>query len=157
MATSDIVPLQPGLSQVGLKTVMTGIPASLVVECQMKLAGLTPNIWVKFYNPLDTPYTVSAVSADAYFYKKDGTYASLGSLVDEINPAVTVPPKGYATSEKPLAMKANLDMKKVDLLQNVTVIVGEGFHGAMYYEQKAVPVVDRDEGAAAAAAAFVYS
>ncbi|GAA5805058.1 hypothetical protein HPULCUR_010571 [Helicostylum pulchrum] len=166
MDTTDIVPLQPGLSQVGLKTVMAGIPASLVVECQMKLVGLTPNIWVKFYNPLDTPYTVSAVSADAYFYKKDGSYVTLGSLVGAIEPAVTVPPKGFATSEKPLSMKANMgnaiaflmltpDMKKVDLFQNVTVIVGNDFHGGMYYEQMAVPVVDKDSNAALAAAEFI--
>lgn len=166
MATTDIIPLQPGLSRVALTTVMAGIPPSLVVECQMKLVVLTPNIWVKFYNPLDTPYTVVAVNAEAFFYKKDGSYVSLGTLTGALSPPVTVPPKGFATSEKALPMKANLgnalaflglpaDMKKVDLTQTVEVIVGEGFHGGMQYAQKGVPVVDRDANAALAAAEFI--
>lgn len=153
-ATTKIIPLQPGLSQVALKTNMVGIPASLVVENQMKLVGLTPNIWVKFSNPLDTPYTVTGISAQVFFTNKQGTYGQLGTLVGAVDPPVTVPAKGTATNSSPLILKAGLaeafqflmlsaDQKKVDLFQNVTMIVGEGFHGGMYYEQKGVPVVDK--------------
>lgn len=167
MATSNIIPLQPGLSKLALKTVMTGLPPSLVVENQMKLVGLSPNIWVKFYNPLDTPYTVSAISAEVYFYLKDGTYTKLGSLAGAVNPPVTVPAKGNAVNENPLILNPSSlgtalqfimlspEQKKVDLFQNVTVVVGEGFHGGMYYEQKGVPVVDRDSSSAAAALALI--
>lgn len=153
-ATTKIIPLQPGLAQVALKTNMIGIPASLVVENQMKLVGLTPNIWVKFYNPLDTPYTVTGISAMVFFTNAQGVYGQLGTLAGAVNPPVTVPAKGTAINSNPLILNAGLaeamqflmlpaSAKKVDLFQNVTVIVGEGFHGGMYYEQKNVPVVDQ--------------
>lgn len=160
--STKIIPLQPGLAQVALKTNMQGIPASLVVENQMKMVGLSPHIWVKFYNPLDTPYTVAGVSCNVFFTNSDGKYLQLGTLAGAIDPAVTVPPKGTAINEKELIMKVEFanaikflmlkpDAKKVDLFQNVTVVVGEGFHGGMYYEQKNVPVVDRDTAATAQA------
>jgi hypothetical protein len=139
---------------------MVGIPPSLVVESQMQLAGLTSvNIWVKFYNPLDTVYTVAAVDTLAYFTDKTGKYQLLGTIQGAFSPAVTVPPKGTAISENPVTMKlASLgvglsfimlpeDQKKVDLIQNVTVVVGEGFKGGMHYEQKSVPVVNRPASA----------
>lgn len=160
--STKIIPLQPGLAQVALKTNMQGIPASLVVENQMKLVGLSPHIWVKFYNPLDTPYTVTGVNCDVFFTSKTGSYLQLGTLSGAIDPPVTVPVKGTAINEKDLVLKANLgnaiqflmlqnDARKVDLFQNVTVIVGEAFHGGMYYEQKNVPVVDKDTTASAQA------
>ncbi|KAK4511701.1 uncharacterized protein ATC70_007244 [Mucor velutinosus] len=161
-ASTKIIPLQPGLAQVALKTNMQGIPASLVVENQMKMVGLTPHIWVKFYNPLDTPYTVAGVNCNVFFTSKDGKYLQLGTLSGAIEPPVTVPPKGTATNVNELILKVQLlnaisflqlqgDARKVDLFQNVTVVVGEGFHGGMYYEQKNVPVVDRDTAATAQA------
>jgi LEA14-like dessication related protein len=160
--STKIIPLQPGLAQVALKTNMQGIPASLVVENQMKLVGLSPHIWVKFYNPLDTPYTVTGVNCDVFFTSKTGSYLQLGTLSGAIDPPVTVPVKGTAVNEKELVLKTNLgnaiqflmlqaDARKVDLFQNVTVTVGEAFHGGMYYEQKNVPVVDKDTSASAQA------
>lgn len=160
--STKIIPLQPGLAQVALKTNMQGIPASLVVENQMKMVGLTPHIWVKFYNPLDTPYTVTGVNCNVFFTSKAGSYLQLGTLAGAIDPPVTVPPKGTAVNEKDLVLKVQLgnaiqflmlqgDARKVDLFQNVTVVVGEGFHGGMYYEQKNVPVVDKDTAATAQA------
>ncbi|CAO0800868.1 unnamed protein product [Mucor circinelloides] len=160
--STKIIPLQPGLAQVALKTNMKGIPASLVVENQMKMVGLTPHIWVKFYNPLDTIYTVAGVSADVYFTSNAGKYLKLGTLTGAIDPPVTVPSKGTAINENDLILKVELfnaiqflqlkgDARKVDLFQNVTVVVGEAFHGGMYYEQKGVPVVDRDAAATAQA------
>lgn len=160
--STKIIPLQPGLAQVALKTNMKGIPASLVVENQMKMVGLTPHIWVKFYNPLDTIYTVAGVSADVYFTSNAGKYLKLGTLAGAIDPPVTVPSKGTAINQNDLILKVELfnaiqflqlkgDARKVDLFQNVTVVVGEAFHGAMYYEQKGVPVVDRDTAATAQA------
>ncbi|CAO3649856.1 unnamed protein product [Mucor hiemalis] len=162
-ATTKIIPLQPGLAKVALKTKMVGLPANLVTENQMKLVGLTPNIWVKFYNPLDTPYTVTAVSVNVFFTNLQGVYTNLGTLVGAITPPVVVPPKGNAMNENALALKiAGLvqaaqflqlkgDQRKVDLFQNVSMIVGDAFHGGMYYEQKNVPIVDRDVAATAAA------
>ncbi|KAL0135826.1 hypothetical protein V8B55DRAFT_1171734 [Mucor lusitanicus] len=126
--STKIIPLQPGLAQVALKTNMQGIPASLVVENQMKMVGLSPHIWVKFYNPLDTPYTVAGVSCNVFFTNSDGKYLQLGTLAGAIDPAVTVPPKGTAINEKELIMKVEFanaikflmlkpDAKKVDLFQ----------------------------------------
>jgi LEA14-like dessication related protein len=163
--STKIIPLQPGLSQVALKTEMKGIAPQLVVENQMKMVGLTPNIWVKFYNPLDTPYTVTGVAANVFFTSKAGAYMNLGTLAGAISPPVTVPPKGTAINQKELILKVQLasalqflaipaDQRKVDMFQNVTVVVGSDFHGAMYYEQKNVPVVDRDTAASAQALAM---
>lgn len=161
--TTKIIPLQPGLAQLALKTKMVGLPANLVTENQMKMVGFTPNIWVKFYNPLDTPYTVTAVSVNVFFYNLKGEYVNLGKLAGAVSPPVTVPPKGNAMNENALALKiAGLveaaqflqlkgDQRKVDLYQNVSMVVGDAFHGGMYYEQKNVPVVDRDVAATAAA------
>ncbi|GAN00901.1 conserved hypothetical protein [Mucor ambiguus] len=160
--STKIIPLQPGLAQVALKTNMQGIPASLVVENQMKMVGLTPHIWVKFYNPLDTPYTVTGINCNVFFTSKAGKYLQLGTLSGAVDPPVTVPPKGTAINEKDLILNVQLanaiqflmlqgDARKVDLFQNVTVVVGEGFHGGMYYEQKNVPVIDRDTAATAQA------
>jgi LEA14-like dessication related protein len=165
LTSTKIIPLQPGLSQVNLKTEMKGIAPQLVVENQMKMVGLTPNIWVKFYNPLDTPYTVTGVAANVFFTNKAGAYMNLGTLSGAIDPSVTVPPKGTALNENPLILKVQLasalqflalpaDQRKVDLFQNVTVVVGEGFHGAMYYEQKNVPVVDKDTASSSEALAM---
>lgn len=161
-ASTKIIPLQPGLSQVVLKTEMKGIPPQLVVENQMAMVGLTPNIFVKFYNPLDTPYTVAGIAANVFFTSKTGAYLKLGTLTGAVDPPVTVPTKGTAINENALILKLEFlnalkflalpaDQRKVDLFQNVTVVVGNEFHGAMYYEQKNVPVVDRDTAASAQA------
>ncbi|KAI8098202.1 uncharacterized protein B0P05DRAFT_601352 [Gilbertella persicaria] len=164
--STKIIPLQGGLSQVALKTNMVGIPPQLVVENQMKMVGLTPQIWVKFYNPLDTSYTVAGVSANVFFISSSGSYLNLGTLAGAFNPPVAVPPKGTAVNENALILKVQLsnaiqflmmpsDARKVDLFQNVTVVVGSDFHGGMYYTQKNVPVVDRDTSATAQALSLI--
>ncbi|RCH90057.1 hypothetical protein CU098_000268, partial [Rhizopus stolonifer] len=164
--STKIIPLQDGLSQVALKTNMVGIPPQLVVENQMKMVGLTPQIWVKFYNPLDTSYTVAGVSVNVFFISSSGSYLNLGTLAGALNPPVTVPPKGTAVNENALILKVQLsnaiqflmmpsDARKVDLFQNVTVVVGSDFHGGMYYTQKNVPVVDRDTSATAQALSLI--
>jgi hypothetical protein len=163
--TSKITPLQPGLAQLALKTNMVGIPASLVVENEMQIVNLfgNPHIWVKFNNPLDTQYTVAGISANVFFTNAAGVYTQLGSLVGAVSPPVTVPAHGQATNQNYLELKLSslanglgfltlpADKKFVDLYQNVSVIVGDAFHGGMYYEQKHVPVVDRNAAATAQA------
>lgn len=152
--STSIVPLQYGLSQLKLKTNLQGIPPTLVVETQLDLVlGIIPYIYVKFSNPLDTPYTVRAVDSTVMFTSLDGKYLKLGTLKGSFSPAVTVPAKGTAVNEKPLTLTPDVfnlaaffaipDGKRiVDLTQTVTVTVGSGFNGAFMYEQKGVPVVN---------------
>lgn len=151
--STSIVPLQPGLSQLKLKTNLQGIPPSLVVETQLKLSGLTPYIYVKFSNPLDTPYTVRAVDSTVYFTSTAGKYLKLGVLKGNFDPPVVVPAKGTAVNANPLTLAPEItsllpflttpaDKRFVDITQTVTVTVGSGFNGAVMYEQKNVPVVN---------------
>jgi hypothetical protein len=157
--STRIIPLQPGLSQVTLKTSLRGIPASLVDSTVMDVSNLlSPKVAVNFNNPLDTSYTVEQVSADVYA-NIDSTYKKMGTISAALSPAVTVPAKGKIQSQyMPLEIADLLfaikflglpaDQKIVDVLQNVTIVVGESFHGAMYYEQKNVKVGMKDAAAA---------
>ncbi|KAI9283368.1 hypothetical protein BY458DRAFT_552105 [Sporodiniella umbellata] len=152
--SSNVPPLAAGLSKLQLKTNLVGIPPNLVVETQMELVDLsTVKIWVKFNNPLDTQFTVVGIDCIAYFTDGEGKYRPLGALKGNMEPPVTVPARSVVLSENPILMSLTdtdtgiafimlqPDQQLVDLVQNVTVVVGESFHGAMHYEQKQVPVL----------------
>lgn len=151
--STEIPSLKNGMATVKLATAMEGIKTPLVVSTKVT-AGLEvitakkANAKVTLRNPLETQFAIEAIEA-VIFTTIDGNHFQVGHINYNLPSAFTVPAGGQATSDEwPVNVDANLlqlvqlmtakDLT-VDLQQNVTMTVGDGFRGEMYYYQNSVP------------------
>lgn len=151
--STDIVPLQDAMSSVKLDTTMNGIPRTLVTKASIfatAAAVITKQAKtsVQLFNPLKTVFKLTSVKATVFTGSGADRY-QVGHIDYDLPSPLEVPAGGQVTSEEwPVTVDADLLQLlglltnpniKIDLYQNVTVTVGDGFKASMYYYQTDVP------------------
>ncbi|KAF7731541.1 hypothetical protein EC973_009305 [Apophysomyces ossiformis] len=150
--STNIQPLKHGLSTVHLATAMQGIKANLVASTTVsaslfEILGKKAKATVTLNNPLGTKYTIVKVESKV-IYSKLGTPFQVGHIDYQLASPVTVPAGGQATAEGwPVEIDAPVDKllqmlkgpQVVDIQQTVTMVLGDGFKGQMFYAQNDVP------------------
>ncbi|KAF7727125.1 hypothetical protein EC973_007986 [Apophysomyces ossiformis] len=157
--STKIPSLQKALSTVKLATEMTGIQSNLVAGVKVKTSLIDvlakkATSYVTLQNPLKTQYAITEVHAIVTFHGKDGPFQMAHIDYKLPSPAV-VPVGGKITTDGwPVSVDASLPQllavvgtpnKVINLQQNVTTVVGDGFTSNMYYYQDNVPLeIDLD-------------
>ncbi|KAI8372839.1 uncharacterized protein BYT42DRAFT_578204 [Radiomyces spectabilis] len=151
-SSTKIAPLQKALASVKLATTLQGLPNQLVESTYVSTTLINAlmgkaSTYVTLKNPLDTPFTVYKVQATIRHTDNDGPY-QLGHIDYTLDSPLTVPAKSSIMSNKwPVSLDASaskllglLSAKEIDIdiSQNVTVVVGNGFKGILYYYQNGV-------------------
>lgn len=155
--SSSIEPLKQGLSTVKLATSMHGIPNILVTGTVVYgelvsdfLAGKAQTK-VTLQNVLNTPFTIKEIHVSIVGHTQIGLYP-LGTIDYTLPSSFTVPARGQATSDWwPVALTplngenigalVNFLLSadpRIDLTQNATIVVGDGFESVLYYYQNNV-------------------
>ncbi|KAI8890227.1 hypothetical protein K501DRAFT_169158 [Backusella circina FSU 941] len=155
--STEIVPLQGGLSGVRLNTVMSGIQANLIesIGVQGTLIGLMfenkAKSVITLRNPLQADYAIKKVEASVTFRPSSGASPFIvGTINYDLPTPISVPAGGTAKTEPwPVDLTKGqllqligmlVDGNKVlDVTQNVTVTVGDGYESQMYYYQDKAP------------------
>ncbi|KAL0078642.1 hypothetical protein J3Q64DRAFT_1824759 [Phycomyces blakesleeanus] len=147
-----IASLQPALSTIKLSSEMSGIPASLIASTKVvttifDVIAKKGDAYVTFNNPLKTKYALSEIHSVITFEGEDGPF-QVGHIDYSIPSPLVISVGGTTTSEAwPLSIDADLGQllelltssnKIVNLAQNVTTIVGDGFTSELYYYQDKV-------------------
>ncbi|KAG2175944.1 hypothetical protein INT44_000422 [Umbelopsis vinacea] len=155
--STSIDSLKEGLAGVSLAGTLTGINSKLITGGVVKNLNIDsfPNIgadtYITIQNPLDVGFSITAIKAQIYY--QGTTYFELASIDATLSSPFTIPAKGTATSGPiPLTFVDPLahlvDILKilvspsitVDINQNATVVVGDGFNGVLAYSQKGVVI-----------------
>ncbi|GAB5591805.1 hypothetical protein Unana1_06705 [Umbelopsis nana] len=153
--STSIASLKEGLAGVSLAGSLTGIPASLItggIVKNLNLLGFSADTYITIKNPLDVGFSITSIKAQIW-YQGVSSYFELASIDQTLSSPFTIGPKGTATSGAitihfvdPLAHIIDLiDLLTkssivVDISQNATVVVGDGFNGVLSYAQKGVPI-----------------
>lgn len=155
--STAIPPLVDAFSSVKLSTEMAGIAGNLIETIAVKgtIIGLLfenkANAVITLKNPLGAPFSITDVDASVTFTPSSGgSKFNVGTIKYTPSPVTTVPAKGSATTgEWPVDLVKGqllqligmvLDSHKVlDVQQNVTVNVGDGYKTSMFYYQDQVP------------------
>ncbi|KAJ8663466.1 hypothetical protein O0I10_000706 [Lichtheimia ornata] len=152
--STEIASLKDAMSTVKLDTSMTGQTEKLIQSATVKakaieaLAGKAKTSIV-LHNPLDTEFALRKVEAAVFMNLKD-KYQQIGHIDYSLPSALTVPAGGQVTTDDwPVTLDASpLDMLSligkdgltIDLTQNATITVGDGFNAVLYYYQNQVPM-----------------
>lgn len=151
---TEIPSLKDALSTVKLDTTMTGQTEKLIQSVTVKAKALEAlakkaKTSIVLHNPLDTQFTLRKVEAAVFMTLKD-KYQQIGHIDYSLPNPLTVPAGGQVTTDEwPVALDANpLDMLSligkdgltIDLTQNATITVGDGFNAVLYYYQNQVPM-----------------
>lgn len=152
--STEIASLKDAMSTVKLDTSMTGQTEKLIQSATVKakaieaLAGKAKTSIV-LHNPLDTEFSLRKVEAAVFMNLKD-KYQQIGHIDYSLPSALTVPAGGQVTTDDwPVTLDASpLDMLSligkdgltIDLTQNATITVGDGFNAVLYYYQNQVPM-----------------
>ncbi|KAG0174915.1 hypothetical protein DFQ28_003660 [Apophysomyces sp. BC1034] len=151
--STGVQSLKGGLSSVKLATSMQGIDGHLIVSTVVTANALEilfshkATSAVTLHNPLGTKFTILKVEAKVMYTKLAAPF-QVGHIDYQLASPVTIPAGGQAVAEGwPLVIDADIGSllkmvqgpQFVDLQQTVTVIVGDGFLGQMYYAQNDVP------------------
>lgn len=155
--STSIEPLQQAMSTVKLATSMTGIPNTLVVDTTVYADLLTllftkkAEATVTLQNPLKTKFSIQKIQAEVMATELGKTF-KVGTIDYDLPSPFTVEAGGQGTSDKwPVSVNLGLDTigpllamildpnAKVDLTQNATITVGDGFNSVLYYYQTSVP------------------
>ncbi|KAM3579634.1 hypothetical protein VKS41_008086 [Umbelopsis sp. WA50703] len=169
--STDIASLKEGLSGVSLTGSLTGIDAHLITGAVVKnlnLLAFSADTYITIQNPLDVQFSITGIKA-SIMYQGLTSYFQLASIDTTLSSAFTVPAKGTATSgaipldftEPLLHIIDLLDILTkssivVDISQNATIVVGDGFNNVLSYAQKGVTIqLEILPGSAAALSAKV--
>jgi Protein of unknown function (DUF3712) len=155
--STSIDSLKEGLAGVSLAGSLTGINAKLITGGVVKDLNIAqfPNIGANTYitiqNPLDVGFSITALKAQIWY--QGITYFELASIDYTLPSPFSIPAKGSATSGPipitfvdPVAHLVDIlkilfsSTITVDINQNATVIVGDGFNGVLSYSQKGVVI-----------------
>lgn len=156
--STSIASLKDGLAGVSLTGSLTGIDAHLITggvveDLSLDLAHLSigASTLITLQNPLDTKFAITSLKAAIYY--KGTSYFELASIDYTFPSAFTIGPKSSATSGKipitfidPLAHLVDLaeilfsKSIVVDISQNATVVVGDGFNNVLTYSQAGVTI-----------------
>ncbi|KAI9022193.1 hypothetical protein CLU79DRAFT_702427 [Phycomyces nitens] len=152
--STSIASLQPALSTIKLAAEMSGIPASLIASARVvtsifDVLAKKGNAYVTFNNPLKTQYGLKEIHSVVTYNGEDGPFR-VGHIDYTIPSPLMMSVSGTTTSDVwPLTIDADLGQllelltsknKVVNLEQNVTSIVGDGFVSELYYFQDNVGV-----------------
>ncbi|KAJ2957136.1 hypothetical protein NQZ79_g7103 [Umbelopsis isabellina] len=153
--STSIDSLKEGLSGVSLDGTLTGIDAHLItggVVKNLDLLAFTADTYITIQNPLDVQFSINSLTATV-MYQGISSYFQLASIDQTLSPPFTIPAKGSATSgaitlhfTDPLLHLLDLiailgkSSITVDISQNATVTVGDGFNGVLSYAQKGVVI-----------------
>ncbi|KAG0792916.1 hypothetical protein G6F16_005541 [Rhizopus arrhizus] len=161
-SSTNIVPLQNGLSTVRLDTTMYGINANLIKQVAVSgtLLGLVfenkASAAITLQNPLGASFKITKVNAAVTFTPSSGgSPFKVGSINYDVSNPTTIPGHGSAQTDPwPVTLDKGsnpishllqmlgmlLDPNKYFYVeQNVTVVMGDGYAAEMYYYQDKVP------------------
>jgi hypothetical protein len=156
--STSIASLKDGLAGVSLTGSLTGIDAHLITggvveDLSLDLAHLSigASTLITIQNPLDVQFSITAIKAAIYY--KGTSYFELASIDYTFPSPFTIGAKSSATSGKipitfidPLGHLIDLAeilLAKsivVDISQNATVVVGDGFDNVLTYSQPGVTI-----------------
>jgi hypothetical protein len=151
-ASSPILSLQEGLAGVKLATSITGVPPTLITSTKVVAlvpgAPTTATTYVTMNNPLDVSFSLISLQAQIFFTLPTGTI-QLAHINYKFGTPFTVGAKQAATTPGiPLVFDiplldllplASLPVININIVQNATVVVGQGFVGILAYSQNNVP------------------
>lgn len=153
--STPIASLKEGLSGVSLTGTLTGIDAHLItggVVKNLDLLKFSADTYITIQNPLDVQFSITSIKA-SIMYQGIASYFQLASIDATLSSPFTVPAKGTATSGAiPLVFTDPilhlLDLLAilgkssivVDISQNATIVVGDGFNNVLSYAQKGVTI-----------------
>ncbi|CAM0140812.1 hypothetical protein VKS41_008089 [Umbelopsis sp. WA50703] len=153
--STTIDSLKEGLSGVSLDGTLAGINANLItggVVKNLDLLEFKADTYITIQNPLDVAFSIDSIKA-TIMYQGISSYFQLASIDATLSPAFSIPAKGTATSgaipldfTDPLLHLVDLlailgkSSITVDISQNATVTVGDGFQGVLQYSQKGVVI-----------------
>jgi hypothetical protein len=150
---------------------LTGIAPQLItggIVKNLNLLAFSADTYITIANPLDVGFSITSIKA-AIMYQGLTSYFELAAIDYTLPSPFTIGPKGTATSgaipitfQDPLLHLADLlvilgkSSIVVDISQNATVVVGDGFQNLLTYSQKGVTIqVEILPGTAAALSAQV--
>ncbi|KAG2175943.1 hypothetical protein INT44_000421 [Umbelopsis vinacea] len=156
--STSIASLKQGLAGVSLTGSLTGIDAHLITgglveDLSLDIAHLAigASTLITIQNPLDVAFSITAIKAGIYY--KGTSYFELASIDYTFPSPFTIGAKSSATSGKipitfidPLGHLIDLAeilLAKsivVDISQNATVVVGDGFNNVLTYSQAGVTI-----------------
>lgn len=150
--SSTIASLQEGLAGVSLATSITGVPPTLITSTKVVALSLgapvTATTYVTLTNPLDVSFSLVSIQAQI-INPNSGSPYQLAHINYNFPTPFTVGAKQAATTPGiPLIFDASLlqllglvssPVINVNIVQNATVIVGNGFGGILSYAQNNVP------------------
>ncbi|KAJ2957138.1 hypothetical protein NQZ79_g7101 [Umbelopsis isabellina] len=153
--STSIASLKEGLSGVSLTGSLTGIDAHLItggVVKNLDLLSFSADTYITIQNPLDVQFSITGIKA-SIMYQGISSYFQLASIDATLSSPFTVPAKGTATSgaiplvfTDPLLHLIDLlailgkSSIVVDISQNATIVVGDGFNNVLSYAQKGVTI-----------------
>ncbi|KAG2172665.1 hypothetical protein INT43_000012 [Umbelopsis isabellina] len=153
--STPIASLKEGLSGVSLTGSLTGIDAHLItggVVKNLNLLAFSADTYITIQNPLDVQFSITGIKA-SIMYQGIASYFQLASIDATLSSPFTVPAKGTATSgaiplvfTDPIAHLLDLlailgkSSIVVDISQNATIVVGDGFNNVLTYAQKGVTI-----------------
>ncbi|KAH8549288.1 hypothetical protein BGW37DRAFT_469259 [Umbelopsis sp. PMI_123] len=156
--STSIDSLKDGLSGVSLSGSLTGIDAHLItgglvedLTLDISTFSIGASTVITLHNPLDVGFSITGLKAAIYY---TGTSRFELASIDYTFPSpFTIGAQGTATSGKipitfvdPLAHLIDLaeilvsKSINVDISQNATVVVGDGFNNVLTYSQTGVPI-----------------
>lgn len=155
--STSIDSLKEGLAGVSLSGSLTGINTRLItggVVKDLNIASfpqLGANTYITIANPLDVGFSITGIQAQIWY--QGTTYFELASIDYKLPSPFSIPARGSATSGPipitfvdPYAHLADIlkilfsSSITVDINQNATVIVGDGFNGVLAYSEKGVVI-----------------
>jgi hypothetical protein len=156
--STTIDSLKEGLAGVSLAGSLTGISPKLItggVVKNLNLLAFSADTYITIANPLDVAFSITAIKAQIW-YQGLTSYFELATIDYTLPSPFSIPAKGTATSgaipinfQDPIAHLADLlviltkSSIVVDISQNATVVVGDGFNGVLSYSQKGVTIEEQ--------------